>query len=73
MCKDGTQERKISSVVKFNTWLQQRNRVVQTQKNIQVPRDWIKWVHVTTHESKIEKGIHQEIKNDNEISVECQE
>ena len=67
-------ERKISSLTKFNTWLQKRNTRARTRENLQVPRDWRKWGHATsTNERKIEEGIHQEITNYSEILAECQE
>jgi len=70
--KDCTQERKISSHTQFNILTEKYKR--SSGINIQVPRNWRKWGPTTSiNERKIEEGIHQEIKNDNEIQDECQE
>jgi hypothetical protein len=70
MCNGCTQERKIISFAKFNSWHQQRNTRTWMRENIQVPGEWGKWKYTTlTHERMCEEGIHQEIKNVTDIQV----
>ena len=74
MCKDSTQERKISSLTKFNTWLKREIQQLKQRETYKyLGTEESEGMQHLTNERVVEEGIQQQIKNDTEMWVQCQE